>query len=354
MWISVGPDGSRIFNRTLPTAFPSSTSNLFSSSPCPPPLSPAESLSAEIKSHRMYRSFPGTDQFSWSEFSEMQLGFPASLTSSDRSPSLPQNQLDPCDPNSTPFDDGRSNDSLDFCPPPCAAISYPPGRGDVWDTLDLLQLFSANPGIPPASAGQTLPRQQFVFGGGQPPFALNTEDFWPMPSAYENHIPAPITPVSLPDPPHPSPLPSLPPPLLPGDSSSFSQNCQLDKPISMTYPTPSEAVSIRGDRDSALQGEPQVTATPTTRKPRPIQRSSGRPSKKRKVDEADSDDESVRTFLHFQHRMLKFYLARKSLLQCCMMVKPESLARHLKSDGHKRNAGLPLDRPEVCTFCNIA
>lgn len=37
-----------------------------------------------------------------------------------------------------------------------------------------------------------------------------------------------------------------------------------------------------------------------------------------------------------------------------MMVKPESLARHLKSDGHKRNAGLPLDRPEVCTFCNIA
>lgn len=37
-----------------------------------------------------------------------------------------------------------------------------------------------------------------------------------------------------------------------------------------------------------------------------------------------------------------------------MTVKPESLARHLKSDGHKRNAGLPLDRPEVCTFCNIA
>ena len=40
LWISVGPDGSHIFNRTLPTAFPSSTSNLFSSSPCPPPSHP--------------------------------------------------------------------------------------------------------------------------------------------------------------------------------------------------------------------------------------------------------------------------------------------------------------------------
>ncbi|KAH9966822.1 hypothetical protein BC827DRAFT_701717 [Russula dissimulans] len=36
------------------------------------------------------------------------------------------------------------------------------------------------------------------------------------------------------------------------------------------------------------------------------------------------------------------------------MVKPESLARHLKSDGHKRNAGAPLDRPEVCSYCKIA
>ena len=259
----------------------------------------------------MYRSFPGTDQFSWSEFQEMQLVFPPSLTSSDRSPSLPQNQLDPCDPNASPFDDGQSNDSLEFCPPPCAAISYPPGRGDVWDTLDFLQLFSANPGVPPASAGQTLPRQQFVFGGGQPPLALNPEDFWTMPSAYENHIPAPITPVSLPDPPQPSPLPSLPPPLLPRDSSSFSQNCQLDDPISMTHPTPSEAVSTRGDRDDALQGDPQVTAPLPTRKPRPIQRSSGRPSKKRKVDGADCDDETVRTFLHFWALDAKFLPATK-------------------------------------------
>ena len=296
LWISVCPDVSHIFNRTLPAAFPSSTTNLFSSSSRPRPPS-AESLSAEIKPHRMYRSFPGTDQFSWSEFPEMQYAFPPSLTSSNCSPGLPQNQLDPCDANSTSFDDSQSNDSLDFYPPPCVAIHSPPGRGDVWDTLDLLQLYSANPGVAPASAGQTLPRQQFVFGDGQSSFALNLGDFWP---AQESHISAPITPVSLPDPPScPSPLPSFPPPLLPRDSSSFSQNSHPNDPIYMTYPTPSESVSTRGDRDSPLQEDSQVTALPPTRKPRPIQRTSGRPSKKRKADQADSDDETVRAFLYF-------------------------------------------------------
>jgi hypothetical protein len=53
-------------------------------------------------------------------------------------------------------------------------------------------------------------------------------------------------------------------------------------------------------------------------------------------------------------KMLKTPRTEKRLLQCCMTVKPESLARHLKSDGHKRNACLPLDRPEVCSVCNIA
>ena len=262
-----------------------------------PPAPSAESLSAEIKSHRMYRSFPGMDQFSWSEFPEMQFAFPPSLTLGNCSPGLPQDQPDPCDPNSTSFDDSQSNDSLDFYPPPCVAIHPPPGRGDVWDTLDLLQLYSANPGVPPASAGQTLPRQQFVFGDGQSPLALNLGDFWP---TQGNDVSTPITPVSVPDPhSHPSPIPSLPPPLLPRYSSSFSQNSQPDDPISVTYPTPSESVSTWGDRDFPLQGDSQVTAPPPTRKSRPIQRPSGRPSKKRKADQADSDDETVRVFLHF-------------------------------------------------------
>ena len=242
----------------------------------------------------MYRSFAEMDQFSWSGFPEMQFVFPPSFTLGDCTPGPPQNHLDPCDTNSTSFDDSQSNDSLDFYPPPCTAISSPQGRGDVWDTLDLSQLYSANPGVLPASAGQTLPRQQFVFGDGQSSFALNLEDFWPTPSTYENHIPAPITPVSVPDPP---PHPSPPPPLLPTDSLSFSQNSQLDDPISMTRPTPSESVSTRGDGDSAFQGDSQVRAPPA--KSRPIQRSSGRPSKKRKADQADSDDETVRAFLHF-------------------------------------------------------
>ena len=56
----------------------------------------------------------------------------------------------------------------------------------------------------------------------------------------------------------------------------------------------------------------------------------------------------------FQSADTDLFCDTKTLLQCCLMVKPESLARHLKSDGHKRNAGLPTDRPEVCTTCNIA
>lgn len=260
----------------------------------PPPCPTPSSHSAEIKPNRMYRSFAEMDQLSWSELPEMQFVFPPpSFTLGNCSPDPPQNHLDPCDTNSTSFDDSQSNDSLDFYPPQCAAISSPQGRGaDAWDTLDLSQLYSANSGVPPASAGQTLPRQQFVFGDGQSSFALDLEDFWPTPSANENHISAPITPVSVPDPPHPSP----PPPLLPTDNSSFSQNSQLDDPISMTRPTPPQSVSTRGDGNSAFQGDSQVRAP--SPKSRPIQRSSGRPSKKRKVDQADSDDETVRAFLH--------------------------------------------------------
>lgn len=302
----------------------------------------------------MYRSFPGaTDQCSWSEFPELPFIFPPSPASSNGSRGPPQMQLDPYDLNTSSSGQNQSNVSHGLYAPLCAASSNPPEGGGEWGAFNLSQLFSVNPDVPPGSAGPSLPEQQFIFGDGRSPFVFNTEDLWPMPPAHVNHIPAPTTYLSTPDPqapPQHTPLPSLPHPLPPRDSSSFSQNSQLDDPISLACPTPPESVSTLSD--SAIPGDSPVTATPP--QPRPIQRQSSRPSKKRKADQADSDDESVRTFLYFSHLVLNCFPARKTLLQCCMMVKPESLARHLKSDGHKRNAGLPLDRPEVCTFCNIA
>ena len=301
----------------------------------------------------MYRSIPGaTDQCYWPEFPEVPFIFPPSPISSNGSRGPPHLQLDPHDPNTLSFDENQSNDKQDLCAPLCAAISTPPGTGDEWDAFNSSQLFSGNSGVPPWSAGQTLPGQQFVFGNGRSSFAFNIDDIWPMPPAHENNIPAPITPFStLQAPSQAPPQHTLLPPLLPPrDSSSFSKNSRLDGPISLACPTPPESVSTPSD--SAFQGD--FPAPATRPQPRPIQRSSSRPSKKRKVDQADSDDESVCAFYYFSHLVLKFPLTRKPLLQCCMMVKPESLARHLKSDGHKRNAGLPLDRPEMCTFCNIA
>lgn len=351
-----------LFNRTSTARFPfiHKLIFLFSSSPQPLPRIHAEFT----KLHRMYRSFPGaTDQCSWSEFPELPFIFPPSPASSNGSRGPPQMQLGLYDPNTSSFGENQSIDSQDLYAPLCAAISAPPGRGDEWGAFNLSQLFSVNPDVPPGceSAGSSLlPEQHFIFGDGRSPFAFNIEDLWPqpeatsMPLAHENPIPAPTTYLSMPDPqapPQHTPLSSLPHPLPPRDSSSFSQNSQVDNPISLACLTPPESVSTLSD--PAFPGDSPVTATPP--QPRPIQRSSSRPSKKRKADQADSDDESVRTFLYISHLVLNYFFpARKTLLQCCMMVKPESLARHLKSDGHKRNAGLPLDRPEVCTFCNIA
>ncbi|KAF8478520.1 hypothetical protein DFH94DRAFT_750427 [Russula ochroleuca] len=154
------------------------------------------------------------------------------------------------------------------------------------------------------------------------------DNFCLTPTVYKNHNPVPTASFSVPDPPPPR-FPPLPPP--PTAQTSFLPNSQLDGPIFLTYPTPSGTVSTRDD--SARQGDSPVTAPPPKRQP--SQRAFGRSSKKRKTGKADIND-------------------KITLLQCCMTVKPESLARHLKSDGHKRNAGLPLDRPEVCSFCNIA
>jgi hypothetical protein len=78
----------------------------------------------------------------------------------------------------------------------------------------------------------------------------------------------------------------------------------------MTRHTPSEPVSTRDDGDSALQGDSQVWDPPP--KSRPIQRSSGRPSKKRKADQVDGDDETVGAFLHFYQQALNISPARKS------------------------------------------
>jgi hypothetical protein len=254
---------------------------------------------------RMYRNFPqATDQSCWSEYAEVPFVFPPSPTSSNGSRIPPQMKLDLYDPNASSFDENRSNDSQDFYASLCAAISTPPERGDEWDRLNFSQLLSANPDAPPAGpSGQTFPGQQFVFGDGQSSFAFNTENLWPLPRAHENHIPTPISPLSMPDtqaPPQHTPLPPLPLLQPPRDSSSFSQNSQLDDPISLACPTSSEPVST--PNDPPFQGDSPVMATPP--QPRPIQRSPRPPSKKRKADQADSDDESVRAFLSFSRLVL--------------------------------------------------
>ncbi|KAI0006179.1 hypothetical protein BJV74DRAFT_880472 [Russula compacta] len=245
----------------------------------------------------MYHSFPGMDQYFWSEIPDLPFIFPLSPTANNRSRGTPQIDSNPYDPTSTTSDENRFEESHGPYAPPCTAISTPPGKGDVSDA------------------------QQFVFGDAQSPFALDIDSFWPTPAAYGNHMLAPTTSLFIRDP----PLPLAPSPPSPTDRTSFSPRSQLGDPISSAPPTLSGSVSTRGD--SAYQEGPEDTAALPD--PQPIQQSSSRPSKKRKTDqlEADSDDGS-------------------SLLHCCMTVKPESLARHLKSDGHKRNAGLPLDRPE--------
>ncbi|KAI0306423.1 hypothetical protein B0F90DRAFT_1665739 [Multifurca ochricompacta] len=170
--------------------------------------------------------------------------------------------------------------------------------------------------------GQPQSGQQFVFDDAQSPFAFNFDYLWPTP-AYENYPPAPDAFFSVPD-----------PSIAFTDRSPLSPDSKLYDRIPQACPTSSEPTPTPAG--PACQEGSQVTAAPS--KPRPLQQASTRSGKKRKTTHIDSDDGSL---------ILTILESRKDLLQCCMMVKPESLARHLKSDGHKRNAGLPTDRPEL-------
>ena len=271
----------------------------------------------------MYRSFPSMDQCSWSNVQDVPCIFPPSPAPSNCSRGPPQLQLDPDDLTSTSFYQELFKELEEFCTPPCTDISTIQGRGDVWDAFNLSQLYSVNAGLPPRSERQTLPEQQIVFGDAQSPFPFDIDNFCLAPTAYKNHIPAPIASFSvpLPDPPPPHFLP-LPPP--PKDQTSFLQNDQLYGPNSLTCTTPAESGST--PVNSARQGGSRVTAPPPKRQP--TQRASGGSPKKRKTDKADGDDGVVCAFLYLSLPGADIFSGAKPLLRCCMTVKPESLARH--------------------------
>lgn len=198
---------------------------------------------------------------------------------------------------------------------PCDAASPPSATNSASHVFNLSQISSANASVLPP-AGKALPMPPFTFGDIQSSFSFNVNEFWPL-LGYDDHSST-------------SDLSSMPDPIAaPGDELSPSLDNRAANPVSETCSPPSEPASTPGSRK-----KPKAATVP--RKSRSSRRSpSTRPSKKSKPAEDESDDDST-------------------LLQCCMMVKPESLARHMMSDGHKRNAGLPTDRPEVCTTCNIA
>jgi hypothetical protein len=160
--------------------------------------------------NRMHNSFPGIDQYSWPDVQDFQFVFPSSPAPSNCSSGPPQMQLDLYDPTSTSFYQNSFKELKDFYAPPCADDSAPPVRGDVWNAFS--QLFSANPRPPGGSARQTPPGQQFVFGDTQPEFPFDIDNFCLSPTAYKNHNPAPIAPISVRDPPAPPRLLSHPPP----------------------------------------------------------------------------------------------------------------------------------------------
>ena len=296
---------------------------------------------------RMHHSFPDIDQYCWPDVEDIPFYSHSSPAPSTCSSVPPQIQLDLYDPTSTSFYQNSFKELEDFYTPPCADDSTPAGR-DVWNALT--QLYSANPRPPGRSARQNTPGQQFVFGDPQSQFPFDIDNFCLSPTAYKNHNPAPIAPTCVRDTLAPPGFLPRPPP--PTNQTPFPQNGQLDGRNFMTYPISVESVSKSDDPSS--QEDSRVMAPPPKRQP--AQRASGCSSKRRKSGKVDNDDEIVRAFLLIfliPTPMLNF-LGHKVLLPCCKTVKPESLARHLKSDGHKRHAGLPLDRPEVCSLCNIA
>jgi hypothetical protein len=239
--------------------------------------------------NRMYHSFPGIDQYSWPDMQDIPFLFPSSPAPSNCSSGPPQMQLDLYDPNSTSFYQNSFKNLEDFYyAPSCANASTPPVREDVLNALS--QLYSANPRLPGRSARQTPPRQQFVFGDTQSHFDFDIDKLCLSPTAYKNHDPAPIAPISVRDPPR-----FLPHPPPPTNQTSFSQNGQLDGRNFLTCPNPLEPVS-KSD-DPSRQEDSLVTAPPPKRQP--TQRASFHSSKKRKTGKADDNDEIVRAFLYF-------------------------------------------------------
>ncbi|KAI9466365.1 hypothetical protein BJY52DRAFT_1209132, partial [Lactarius psammicola] len=267
--------------------------------------------------HFTYCNPSGMDEYSWSVPPEPPYIFSLSPTPSGNSNGLPQKQPDLQVLTYTPLVENLSNDTQNPYTP-CDAVSPPSAMNPASHVFNLSQFYSANASVPPA--GKALPTPPFAFGSIQSSFAFNLDEFWPT-SGYEDHSST----SSL------SPMPDAV--VVPGDELrvGLSPNSRVANPVSETCSPPSGSVSTPGS-PAPSENSKVVTVPRKSRSPR---RPSTRPSKKCKTAEDESDDEST-------------------LLQCCLTVKPESLARHLKSDGHKRNAGLPTDRPEVCTTCNIA
>ncbi|KAI9446305.1 hypothetical protein H4582DRAFT_545797 [Lactarius indigo] len=254
------------------------------------------------------------DEYSWSVPPEPPYMFSVSPTSSNNPNGPPQKQPALRIPTTTSLADNLPNDTQNPYTP-CDAVSPPLATNPASHVFNLSQFYSANANAPPARG--TLPTPPFAFGDIQSSFAFNVDEFWPT-LGYDDRSST-------------SDLSSIPDPIIAPDELNLSPNSRVSNSVSETCFPPSKSVSTPG---SPARSENSKVAT-VPRKARSPRRSSTRPSKKCKTIEDESDDEST-------------------LLQCCMMVKPESLARHLKSDGHKRNAGLPTDRPEVCTTCNIA
>lgn len=250
----------------------------------------------------MYHSFPGVDQYSWSDAHDFPFMFPSSPAPSTCSSGTPQMQLDLYDPASTPFYQNSFKELGDFYAPSYANVSTPPEREEVLNAL--MQLYSANPCPPGRSTRQTHPEQQPVFSGTQshPPFDM--DNLCLSPTAYKDHNSAPIAPIPLRHPPAPPRF--LPHP--PTNQASFPQNSQLDSRNFLTYPIPLEPVSKPDD--PSRQEDSRVTAPPPERQP--TQRTSGSSSKKRKTGKAVNYDDMVRALLYvsFPTSKLKF-LRRK-------------------------------------------
>ncbi|KAH9180707.1 hypothetical protein EDB89DRAFT_58940 [Lactarius sanguifluus] len=255
------------------------------------------------------------DEYAWSVLPEPPYIFPVPPTPSNNSNGPPQKQPGLRMPTTTFLTENLPNDTPNPYTP-CDAVSPPLATNPASHVFNLSQFYSTNASAP--TADKTLPTPPFAFGDIQSSFAFNVDEFWPT-LGYEDHSST-------------SDLSSIPDPIIvPGDELSLSPKSRVSNLVSETSFPPSESASTPGS--PACSENSKVATVP--RKARSPRRSATRPSKKCKTAEDESDDEST-------------------LLQCCMMVKPESLSRHLKSDGHKRNAGLPTDRPEVCTTCNIA